>query len=30
MGWTRSVFVACLTFIALGLSYVIALGVLHR
>lgn len=30
MGWTRSVFIACLTFIVLGLTYVVLLGVLHR
>lgn len=30
MGWTRSVFVACLAFILLGLTYVVVLGVLHR
>jgi hypothetical protein len=30
MGWTRGVFICCMTFIALGLAYTIALGVLHR
>ena len=30
MGWTKSVFVACLAFIVLGLTYVVALGALHR
>lgn len=30
MGWTRSVFVACIALIALGLAYVVMLGVLHR
>jgi hypothetical protein len=30
MGWTRGVFIGCLTFIVLGLAYTIALGVLHR
>jgi hypothetical protein len=30
MGWTRSVFIGCLTFIVLGLAYTVALGVLHR
>jgi hypothetical protein len=30
MGWTKSVFVACVAFIVLGLAYVIVLGALHR
>jgi hypothetical protein len=30
MGWTRSIFVACVAFIVLGLTYVVLLGVLHR
>lgn len=30
MGWTRSVFVACIALIVLGLTYVVMLGVLHR
>jgi hypothetical protein len=30
MGWTRGVFIGCVSFIVLGLAYVIALGVLHR
>jgi hypothetical protein len=30
VGWTRAVFVGCVTFVVLGLAYTVALGVLHR
>jgi hypothetical protein len=30
MGWTRSIFIACVAFITVGLTYVVVLGVLHR
>jgi hypothetical protein len=30
VGWTRGVFIGCVSFIVLGLAYVIVLGVLHR